>query len=128
MGNGLAAGTITATVAIASADVVCNSYGECWQTRERYAVTVYPTELGVQFYANDRKAKKPARRVPGSKYSPPAGSPSGQQAVSGTIRDAYRNSSLCKGQSRSCPRARGHRKKAGPEGQRGTSRSTLSGA
>ena len=53
MGNGLAAGTITATATIASADVVCNSYGECWQTRERYTVTVYPTELGVQFYAND---------------------------------------------------------------------------
>jgi hypothetical protein len=49
----LAAGTMAATATIASADVVCNSYGECWQTRERYAVTVYPPELGVQFYADD---------------------------------------------------------------------------
>jgi hypothetical protein len=49
----LAAGSMAAMISIASADVVCNSYGECWQTKERYAVTVYPTELGVQFYAND---------------------------------------------------------------------------
>jgi hypothetical protein len=49
----LAAGTMAATATIASADVVCNSNGECWQTKERYAVTVYPPELGVQVYGND---------------------------------------------------------------------------
>jgi hypothetical protein len=37
------------TAGVASADVVCNSNGECWQTKERYAVTVYPHEL----YDND---------------------------------------------------------------------------
>jgi hypothetical protein len=53
----LAAGTIAVTATIASADVACNSYGECWQTRERYQVTIYPPELGIQFYDNDwRKA------------------------------------------------------------------------
>ena len=49
----LAAGTMAATVTIASADVVCNSDGECWQTKERYAITVYPPELGIQFYGDD---------------------------------------------------------------------------
>jgi hypothetical protein len=49
----LVAGTMAATATIASADVVCNSYGECWQTRERYDVKIYPPELGIQFYAND---------------------------------------------------------------------------
>jgi hypothetical protein len=44
---------MAATATIASADVVCNSYGECWQTRERYDVKIYPPELGIQFYAND---------------------------------------------------------------------------
>jgi hypothetical protein len=49
----LAAGTVAATAMIATADVACNSYGECWQTRERYAITIYPPELGIQFYDND---------------------------------------------------------------------------
>jgi hypothetical protein len=49
----LVAGAMVSTVGVASADVVCNSYGECWQTKERYAVTIYPKELGVQVYDND---------------------------------------------------------------------------
>jgi hypothetical protein len=53
----LAAGTIAATATIASADVACNSSGECWTTKQRYDVTIYPPEVGVQFYDNDwRKA------------------------------------------------------------------------
>ena len=49
----LAAGTMAATATIASADVACNAYGECWQTRERYAVTIYPPDVGIQFYGDD---------------------------------------------------------------------------
>ena len=45
--------TIVATVGVASADVACNSNGECWHTSQKYAVTVYPPELGVQFYGDD---------------------------------------------------------------------------
>jgi hypothetical protein len=53
----LAAGTIAATATVASADVACNAYGECWHTGSRYAVTVYPPGLGIQFYGDDwRKA------------------------------------------------------------------------
>jgi hypothetical protein len=47
----LAAGAMGATTTIASADVACNSNGECWQTSQRY--TTYPPALGVQFYADD---------------------------------------------------------------------------
>ena len=46
------AAAVAATGA-ASADVACNGYGECWHTKERYAVTVYPPELGIQFYGDD---------------------------------------------------------------------------
>jgi hypothetical protein len=54
---GLAAGAMAITATIASADVACNGYGECWSTTQRYAVTVYPPEIGIQFYDNDwRKA------------------------------------------------------------------------
>src|SRR5579864_5767403 len=49
----LAAGTMAATATIASAATVCNGDGECWQTKQSYAVTVYPKELGVQVYDND---------------------------------------------------------------------------
>jgi hypothetical protein len=53
----LAAGTVAVTAATASADVACNSYGECWTTKQRYEVKIYPPELGIQFYGNDwRKA------------------------------------------------------------------------
>ena len=47
----LAAGTIASMATVASADVACNTYGECWNTGHRY--TTYPPELGVQFYGND---------------------------------------------------------------------------
>jgi hypothetical protein len=47
----LTAGTMAATTTVASADVVCNSYGECWHTGQRY--TTYPSGLGVQFYNDD---------------------------------------------------------------------------
>ncbi|HZL58880.1 MAG TPA: hypothetical protein VFC38_04200 [Stellaceae bacterium] len=47
----LAAGVMAATTTVASADVACNSYGECWQTTTRY--TTYPPALGVQFYGDD---------------------------------------------------------------------------
>jgi hypothetical protein len=49
----LAACTIAVTATIASADVACNSYGECWKTRERYDVKIYPPEVGIQFYGDD---------------------------------------------------------------------------
>ena len=49
----LAAGTFGASVTTASADVACNAYGECWHTSSRYAVTVYPPEVGIQFYGDD---------------------------------------------------------------------------
>jgi hypothetical protein len=49
----LAVGAIAATATIASADTACNSSGECWQTKQRYDVKIYPPELGVQFYDND---------------------------------------------------------------------------
>ena len=53
----LAAGTIAVTATIASADVACNSSGECWHTGSRYGATSYPPELGIQFYGDDwRKA------------------------------------------------------------------------
>lgn len=49
----LAAGAVVGTATTASADVACNGYGECWTTHQRYAVTVYPPGLGVQFYGDD---------------------------------------------------------------------------
>jgi hypothetical protein len=49
----VAVGAMVASVTLASADVACNGYGECWTTKERYAVTIYPPELGIQFYDND---------------------------------------------------------------------------
>ena len=47
----LGAGALFAGVPAAVADVACNSAGECWNTSHRY--TEYPTNLGVQFYADD---------------------------------------------------------------------------
>jgi hypothetical protein len=49
----LAAGAMVAATTIASADVACNGYGECWHTGQRFGVTVYPPELGIQFYGDD---------------------------------------------------------------------------
>ena len=47
----LAAGVTVATTPAASADVACNSYGECWHTGQHY--TTYPDGLGIQFYGDD---------------------------------------------------------------------------
>ncbi len=47
----LAVAGMAATTAVASAEVACNSYGECWNVTHRY--TTYPTELGIQFYGDD---------------------------------------------------------------------------
>jgi hypothetical protein len=53
----LAGGALALTAGIASADVACNSYGECWHVKERPAVTLYPPQIGIQFYGDDwRKA------------------------------------------------------------------------
>jgi len=50
-----AIGGMVATPSVASADVACNSHGECWHVSHRYAT--YPPELGIQFYGDDwRKA------------------------------------------------------------------------
>jgi hypothetical protein len=49
----LAAGAMVATSGLACADIACNSYSECWHTKQRYAVEVYPAELGIHFYSDD---------------------------------------------------------------------------
>jgi hypothetical protein len=51
----IAAGALVVTTIGASAHTVCNSYGECWQTRERYKT--YPSELKIHFYS-DRWARR----------------------------------------------------------------------
>lgn len=49
---------VAASTTPASARVVCNSDGDCWQTHARYQ---YPNELGVRYY-NDRYASDRYRR------------------------------------------------------------------
>jgi len=49
----LATGAMVMSAGAASADVACNSYGECWHVKERPAITVYPPGLGIQFYGDD---------------------------------------------------------------------------
>jgi len=49
----LGAGLVLTAIASASAAVVCNVYDECWQTRQTYAVTLYPPALGVHIYGDD---------------------------------------------------------------------------
>ncbi len=44
----LAAVGLAASATAASADVVCNRFGECWRVQERY--TNYPRSLGVRYY------------------------------------------------------------------------------
>jgi hypothetical protein len=44
----MAAGTVIATASVASADVACNRFGECWRVRDHY--TNYPSNLGVVFH------------------------------------------------------------------------------
>ena len=46
----IALGALAVTTGSASANTVCNSNGECWQTRQRYKT--YPTTLGVHFYSD----------------------------------------------------------------------------
>ena len=46
----IAVGALAVTTTSASARTVCNSYGECWQTHQRYRT--YPTILGVHFYSD----------------------------------------------------------------------------
>jgi hypothetical protein len=47
----LAAGGLVAIPSTASADVACNSYGECWHVQRHY--TEYPSGIGIQFYGDD---------------------------------------------------------------------------
>jgi hypothetical protein len=46
----IGAGALVVTTVAASAHTVCNSYGECWQTSQRYKT--YPSTLGIHFYSN----------------------------------------------------------------------------
>ncbi|MGC9953577.1 MAG: hypothetical protein ABSD21_04785 [Rhizomicrobium sp.] len=46
----IAAGALVVTTVGASAHTVCNSYGECWQTTQRY--NTYPSVLGIHFYSD----------------------------------------------------------------------------
>ena len=47
----LAVGGLAVASPMASADVACNSAGECWHVREHYKQ--YPPNIGIQFYGND---------------------------------------------------------------------------
>lgn len=51
LGAVLAAGAMFAIIPLASADVACNSYGECWHVKTHYRG--YPRELGIHFYRDD---------------------------------------------------------------------------
>ena len=46
----IAAGTLAVTTVGASAHTVCNRYGDCWQTSQRY--NNYPSVLGIHFYSD----------------------------------------------------------------------------
>jgi hypothetical protein len=50
----LATGAMAAMTSVASADIVCNRYGDCWHVAQRY--TMYPPTLGVTFYSDDWRA------------------------------------------------------------------------
>ena len=43
-------GALAAASTAAGAYTVCNRYGDCWQTSDRYD---YPARLGVRFYGDD---------------------------------------------------------------------------
>jgi len=47
----LAAGAVAVNVSVASADVACNSYSECWHVQEHYKQ--YPRGLGIHFYGDE---------------------------------------------------------------------------
>ena len=49
----LAGGAMALTAGVASADVACNSYGECWHVHQRPAISLYPPSLGIHFYSDD---------------------------------------------------------------------------
>ena len=51
----LAAAATAATSTSATAEIVCNRYGDCWHASQRY--TTYPSVLGIQFYSDDWRAK-----------------------------------------------------------------------
>lgn len=44
----VAGGVLAASASVASADVACNRFGECWHVTTRY--TTYPDTLGVVFH------------------------------------------------------------------------------
>jgi hypothetical protein len=44
----IAGGILAASATVASADVACNRWGECWTVRDHY--TTYPATLGVTFH------------------------------------------------------------------------------
>jgi hypothetical protein len=44
----VACGILAASATVASADVACNRWGECWTVRDHY--TTYPATLGVTFH------------------------------------------------------------------------------
>jgi hypothetical protein len=44
----VAGGVLAASATVASADVACNRWGECWTVHDHY--TNYPTTLGIIFH------------------------------------------------------------------------------
>ena len=46
----IGAGALVVTTVGASAHTVCNRYGDCWQTSQRYKT--YPSVLGIRFYSD----------------------------------------------------------------------------
>ena len=44
----VAGGLLAASATVASADVACNRFGECWTVRDHY--TNYPATLGIIFH------------------------------------------------------------------------------
>jgi hypothetical protein len=44
----IAGGILAASATVASANVACNRWGECWTVRDHY--TTYPATLGVTFH------------------------------------------------------------------------------
>jgi hypothetical protein len=55
-----AAGALALTATTASAEIVCNSEGDCWHARERH---VYRPEFGVKVYPDEwRWAESDSKR------------------------------------------------------------------
>ncbi|HLK24961.1 MAG TPA: hypothetical protein VKT30_09905 [Caulobacteraceae bacterium] len=53
----MAFGVVAATAGAASADVVCNRWGDCWRVHEHY--TTYPPAVGITFHTDDWWATHP---------------------------------------------------------------------